>query len=265
MSSNKLPFPSTSRVNLIHRTSSLRNDPCNVELTILTLQTRHNKPDNKHCDPPEPLNDMVDPTCLLSEGQELFSHFLELQSTLDETHTSQYQNMEACVGTTGSVSSDLLCLPRVYVGVGLLSVVRAFAAPEWNSITSTGKSQDCRDNISPPTLSPEAVQNLVISIFDLIEGRLSESSDPGLVGHQHGHSHVDLGIGIESVLYLPALTTVALEIHCVALRKRIMHLFDTIEARGFVAANLASNDIKLAWSMTEPRCGTLCQCAHSEA
>jgi len=166
---------------------------------------------------------------------------------------------------TDMTASDRLCLPRVYVAVGLLSVVRAFAAPGWNNIADTPITRDFRDKNSPlpPALSPEAVENLVMSIFYLIEGRLSPSFHSGPVRDEHCRLQIDQSIGIESVLYLSALTTLALEIHCVTLRRRIMYLFDAIEARGFAAAGLALDDIKLAWAMTEPRCGALCQCTQS--
>jgi hypothetical protein len=65
---------------------------------------------------------------------------------------------------------------------------------------------------------------------------------------------------LESVLYFPALTVLALEVRCVELRRRVRVLFRSIKARGFVVAGTGLHDIELAWRAIASGCGHLCLC-----
>lgn len=70
-------------------------------------------------------------------------------------------------------------------------------------------------------------------------------------------------VGLESVLYFPALTVIALEVRCIELRRRVKALFHAIQARGFVVAKTGLADFELAWSVTASGCGDFCFCGQT--
>jgi hypothetical protein len=97
----------------------------------------------------------------------------------------------------------------------------------------------------------------------MLEARLLHNAPPTDPNETSPTVDTASKVGLESVLYFPALTVIALEVRCIELRRRVKVLFHAIQARGFVVAKTGLEDFELAWSATASGCGDFCFCGQT--
>jgi hypothetical protein len=87
-----------------------------------------------------------------------------------------------------------------------------------------------------------------LSRADLQESRIEEYAISALGHLENRMKHT----GLETVLYLSHLMTIAVEIRDVRGRERILSLFRIIKEEGFIIADTYICDIELAWKIVRP-------------
>lgn len=124
-----------------------------------------------------------------------------------------------------------------------------FADPLWltQSGMDTFNAHSYLCNLDQATIDTQ----VALTLYQ-IEQRVTISEPSGIPCHWNQKPCP----GLETVLYLPALATLALEAHCSPLRERVSRLLAAIEMGGFVIAGLEHRDIQLAWLLTGGGRGT---------
>jgi hypothetical protein len=191
----------------------------------------------------------------LSRSFENLSHALDavIEETSAQTTSDVPTKLSAC-------SQGSICLLKIYSDLSRLALSRLFidaasaARPEGSA---------SGNNARFPMLSRDVANARILRSLCMLEERLLHKAPP--TGPNETSPTVDTAskVGLESILYFPALTVIALEVRCIELRRRVKVLFHAIQARGFVVAKTGLEDFELAWSATASGCGDFCFCGQT--
>ena len=108
------------------------------------------------------------------------------------------------------------------------------------------------DDAPFPMLSQHTANTRILRSLRMIEERLLHNVPSTTHNDTSPTVETAAKVGLESILYLPALGVIALEARCIALRRRVKASFHAIQARGFVVAKTGLQDFELAWTATAP-------------
>ncbi|KAF2479547.1 hypothetical protein BDY17DRAFT_304171 [Neohortaea acidophila] len=143
------------------------------------------------------------------------------------------------------MQSATLCFLQVYVNMTLLFLTRLLDEPSLlQAHIPTTEAGRGNSNVAEGKAWLSAEQPALISdTWRLVDGRF-RSRPSG-----------------DSILYLPALTALSLEVRCLTMRQRIAEILDGLSDAGFRVAGVALGDMKLAWGATTAGCGDFCLCS----
>lgn len=180
-----------------------------------------------------------------------------LQKPLDEWQQTQQTRIDAPgLVPTFTKESGALSVMNAYQSACKLAIPRLFADPLWTQSKNNPDHRCPQAEQLLPTISPEEANQLALHSLFLIEQRLAPNKYDGVDSRSNPFL-----VGLEAIIYLPALIIVALEARCATFRSRLASMFEAVKARGLVAITAAVyEDIKLAWLATGSDCGTFCMC-----
>lgn len=180
----------------------------------------------------------------LQEGIAVSTQLMGLKTTVDRMynqHHGYHEQSSSQNNDDGDLGTPTLL--QVYTSVALLSLSRAFDDPLW---LTNNQMHDLYDHGGLLHLTQAAIDSEVALALHQIEERFLALAP----AEEASRSSQGSCSGLEGVLYLPALATLALEVQCSTLRVRVSRLLSSIELGGFTFAGVEHRDIQLAWSLT---------------